>query len=81
MTNIKDHIFPETKGNEGDCKFVLNAETVSNWVERLKVCTESWGVFILLLYGKYIDRYGSITQTPLREVSLLGSADKTPRKL
>lgn len=60
MMNIKDHIFPEPKGDEEDYQLVMNMEIVSKWVERLKVCTESWGIFILLLYGKYIDKFNSI---------------------
>lgn len=60
MMNIKDHIFPEPKGDEEDYQLVMNMEIVSKWVERLKICTESWGIFILLLYGKYIDKFNSI---------------------
>lgn len=60
MINIKDHIFPEPKGDEEDYQLVMNMEIVSKWVERLKVCTESWGIFILLLYGNYIDKFNSI---------------------
>lgn len=60
MINIKDHIFPEPKGDEENYQLVMNMEIVSKWVERLKVCTESWGIFILLLYGKYIDKYKNI---------------------
>lgn len=57
MFSIRDYIFPEPKGDEEDYQLAINMEIVSGWVERLKVCTESWGVFILLLSGKYINRY------------------------
>ena len=59
MMNIKDHIFPEPKGDEENYQLVMNMEIISKWVERLKVCTESWGIFILLLYGKYIDKFNN----------------------
>lgn len=57
MLSISDHIFPEPKGNEEDYQLAINMEIVSGWIERLKVCTESWGIFILLLSGKYITKY------------------------
>ncbi|SEH29896.1 hypothetical protein [Chryseobacterium culicis] len=57
MFRIRDYIFPETKGDEEDYQLALNMEIVSEWVERLKVCTESWVIFILLLSGKYISKY------------------------
>lgn len=57
LMNIKDHIFPESVESEGDFQFKFNMEIISNWTERLKICTENWNVFIILLYGKYIDRY------------------------
>ncbi|SHK68634.1 hypothetical protein [Epilithonimonas mollis] len=57
MFSIRDYIFPEPKGDEEDYQLAINMEIVSGWVERLKVCTESWGIFILLLSGKYITKY------------------------
>ncbi|ANH81650.1 hypothetical protein A8C56_12265 [Niabella ginsenosidivorans] len=57
MLNVRDYIFPEPKGDEENYQLAINMETVSGWVERLKVCTESWGMFLLLLSGKYIDKY------------------------
>ena len=57
MMNIKDHFFPEPKRDKDDYHLVMNMEMISIWVERLKVCTESWGIFILLLYGKYVSKY------------------------
>ncbi|MET3129570.1 hypothetical protein ABID42_004696 [Arcicella rosea] len=57
LLNIKDYIFPEPIGEEENYQLVMNMKIISKWVERLKVCTESWGIFILLLYGKYINRY------------------------
>ncbi|MET3535397.1 hypothetical protein [Chryseobacterium limigenitum] len=57
MFSIRDYIFPEPKGDEEDYRLAINMEIVSGWVERLKVCTESWGIFILLLSGKYITKY------------------------
>lgn len=57
MFTIRDYIFPEPKGDEEDYHLAINMEIVSGWVERLKVCTESWGIFLLLLSGKYITKY------------------------
>lgn len=57
MMNIKEYIFPESIGGEENYQLVINMEIISIWVERLKICTENWGIFILLLYGKYINRY------------------------
>jgi hypothetical protein len=57
ILNIRDYILPEPKGDEVDYQLAINMEIVSKWVERLKVCTENWGIFTLLLYGKYIDKY------------------------
>lgn len=59
MMNIKDNIFPEQKGDEENYQLVMNMEIITKWLERLKVCTESWGIFILLLYGKYIDKFNN----------------------
>jgi len=57
MFSIKDNIFPEPKGDEENYQLVMNMDIISGWVERLKVCTVSWGIFLLLLYGKYINKY------------------------
>lgn len=57
IMNIRDHIFPEPKGDKEDYQLVMNMEIMSKWIERLKICTENWGVFILLLYGKYVEKY------------------------
>lgn len=62
MMNIKDYIFPEPKNDEENYQLIINMEVISKWVERLKLCTESWGIFILLLYGKYIDKYNSVVE-------------------
>lgn len=62
MMNIKDYIFPEPKNDEENYQLIINMEVISKWVERLKICTESWGIFILLLYGKYIDKYNSVVE-------------------
>ena len=57
MLNIRDYILPEAKGDEVEYQLAINMEIVSKWVEQLKVCTENWGIFTILLYGKYIDKY------------------------
>lgn len=57
MMNIKVHIFPEPKGEEENYQLIMNMEIISKWIARLKVCNESWMKFILLLYGKYIEKY------------------------
>ncbi|MBS1781110.1 MAG: hypothetical protein JST70_17420 [Bacteroidetes bacterium] len=54
---IKDYLFPVRKGDETQYQLAINMEIVSGWVERLKICSQSWGTFILFLCGKYINRY------------------------
>ncbi|KIA82453.1 hypothetical protein [Flavobacterium sp. AED] len=61
MMNIKDNIFPEPKGEEEDYQVLINLEMISKWVERLKTCTESWGILLILLHGKYINKYKNIS--------------------
>ncbi|MDV3837645.1 hypothetical protein CMU32_12265 [Elizabethkingia anophelis] len=57
LLSIRDYIFPEPKGDDEDYQLAINMEIVTGWVERLKVCSESWWKFILLLSGKYIYKY------------------------
>lgn len=54
---IKESIFPTDKGDEEDYTLKLDISSIEQWIERLKPCTKSWGIFTLLLYGKYIDLY------------------------
>ena len=54
---VKDSIFPTDKGDEEDYTLKLDIPSITAWIERLKPCTESWGLFTLLLYGKYIRLY------------------------
>lgn len=61
IINVKDNIFPEPKGDEEDYQVLINLEIISKWGERLKICTESWGIFLILLYGKYINKYKNIS--------------------
>lgn len=57
LMNVSDNIFPQPKGDEENYELVLNMNIMQGWIDRLKVCSENWGIFILLLYGKYINRY------------------------
>lgn len=58
MLKVKDHIFPEPRENNNEnVELRINISTISHWVERLKICSENWGLLITLLYGKYIDFY------------------------
>lgn len=57
LISISDHIFPEPKGEEVDYQIEINMEVISKWAERLRICTQSWGIFIMLLYGKYTELY------------------------
>ena len=54
---IKDNLFPQSKGVEENYQVELNMEIMEGWIERLEKCNQSWSIFILLLYGKYIDKY------------------------
>ncbi len=54
---IKNNLFPTEKGNEVDYKITLNMDIIIAWAEKLKNCSSSFGVFILLLYGRFIDEY------------------------
>lgn len=40
-----------------DYQITITRENVSDWIEKLKTCTESWNIFSILLYGKYINKY------------------------
>lgn len=60
LFNVRDYIFPEAKGDEEEYQLAINTEIVSEWKERLKTCTESWGIFTLLLSGKYIQKYNAM---------------------
>ncbi len=57
IINIKDYIFPQPKGDEENYELVINQEIIAEWVERLKVCTQNWGMFVILLSNKYINKY------------------------
>lgn len=60
---VKENIFPTDKGDEEDYTLKLDISSIEQWIERLKPCTECWGVFTLLLYGKYIQLYKRNTAT------------------
>lgn len=60
LQNIGQYIFPEPKGDEEDYQLLLNMEVIAKWSERLKVCSQSWGILILLLYAKYIEKYKAL---------------------
>lgn len=57
IINIKDYIFPQPKGDEEDYELVINQKIIAEWVERLKMCTQSWAMFVILLSNKYINKY------------------------
>lgn len=56
---IRDNLFPTDKGDEEEYKINLDLSSIGNWIQRLNPCTDSWGVFTLLAYGKYIQLYKS----------------------
>lgn len=57
LFDIKDNIYPESIILEDNAKINLDMESVSKWSERLNVCTQHWGMFLLLLQGKIINSY------------------------
>lgn len=57
MFGVIDHLFPQPKGEEEDCRIELNMNIVEGWIDRLAICTENWTMFILLLFGKYIEKH------------------------
>lgn len=59
ILGIKDHIFPKPKKEE-DYHIELNMEIMEGWIDRLATCSENWTVFILLLYGKYMNKYNPL---------------------
>ncbi|GGD53403.1 hypothetical protein GCM10011514_16900 [Emticicia aquatilis] len=61
MLNVSNNIFPQSKDDEENYQFSFNIKIITKWKEQLKVCTESWGIFILLLYGKYIVKSNKIS--------------------
>jgi len=56
FSNIYKHIFPLPNVVEDDFNFIINMDIMSKWVDQLKICNNSWGVFIFMLYGKFIDK-------------------------
>jgi len=60
MIAVSKYIFPQPKGNEVNYQVAINMQIIAGWVERLKVCTQSWAAFMLLLSGKYMRKYGKI---------------------
>ncbi len=59
LLNVRDNIFPEPKGNEENYQVLINMEMITKWEGRLRVCSQSWGILILVLYSKYIKKYQS----------------------
>jgi len=60
MIAVSKYIFPQPKGNEENYQVIINMQIIAGWVERLKMCTQNWATFILLLSGKYMRKYGKI---------------------
>lgn len=57
IIGVKDHLFPEPKGEEEIYHIELNMEILEGWIDRIVICSENWTMFILLLYGKYIKKH------------------------
>lgn len=57
LFDIKDNICPESMVFEDNAKISINMESIYKWSERLSVCTQHWGIFILLLSEKIINSY------------------------
>lgn len=57
LGEIRNNLFPTEKGDEVDYQVTLNMDIIIGWAEKLKNCSSSFGIFILLLYGKFIDEY------------------------
>lgn len=54
LLNFKNHLFPKLKGDEEEYELAINMSIMPEWIERLKVCTENWEIFLILLHGKFI---------------------------
>jgi len=60
LINITDHIYPEPREDDNEnVRIELDLASVSSWVERLKICSQSWSIFLLLLSGKFIELVNS----------------------
>lgn len=57
LFDIKDNICPESMAFEENTKISIDMEAASKWSERLSVCTQHWGMFLLLLQEKIINCY------------------------
>ncbi|ALI98577.1 hypothetical protein [Rufibacter tibetensis] len=59
LIDIKDNIFPQLDSEEINNQFIINMETIPEWVDKLKTCLESWTIFLFILYGKYINKHST----------------------
>lgn len=57
LFDIKDNILPESMVFEDNTRISIDMEAASKWSERLNVCTQHWGMFLLLLNEKIINSY------------------------
>lgn len=57
LFDIKDNILPESMVFEENARINIDMGAASKWSERLSVCTQHWGMFLLLLNEKIINSY------------------------
>lgn len=57
LNEIKNNLFPTSKGDEVDYQASLNMETIVNWADRLSKLNNSWGRFTLILQNKALLHY------------------------
>jgi hypothetical protein len=57
LTQIKNGLFPTSKGDEVQYQAKLTMDIIVKWAERLGSLNESWGRFTLILQNKAIQHY------------------------
>ncbi|RXM52928.1 hypothetical protein BOQ64_00495 [Chryseobacterium sp. CH25] len=59
--DIQGNLYPESIVFEESTKISIDMEAISKWSERLRICTQHWGMFLLLLNEKIINSYQNET--------------------
>lgn len=59
LNEIKDNLFPTSKGDEVEYQANLSMETIVEWADRLSKLNNSWGRLTLILQNKALLQYQS----------------------
>ncbi|MGF7077048.1 hypothetical protein [Mucilaginibacter sp. 3215] len=65
LTQIKNNLFPTSKGDEVNYQAKLTMDIIVKWAERLGSLNESWGRFTLILQNKALQHHQNATQAEI----------------